>query len=831
MDGHSLANRAFHALPPFTTSSGEPTGAIHGFLTVMFRLLDEEAPTHLAVAFDRSEPTFRHELYAEYKAQRPEGDPSLRRQLPVLAATLDALGWPVVSVPGFEADDVIGTLARRAEEAGMTTLILTGDRDLLQLVDDATQVLLTRSGTPLQELARLGPADVEAMLGVRAQQIPDYKGLAGDSSDNLTGVKGIGPKLAARLLSAAGSLEAVLADPARVAPTPRVAQLLTQHADDARLCKELATIRRDAPVEVPLERLRLAEPGPQAYRALERLELRSLLKRLAPVAPAVASAPAVPPGDGALGSGATVVLARDAAGWAVWAEGGARTVASEDAARQLVDEHPVAGHDVKALLRPLYPVGRPPRVAFDSALAAYLLSPGQSSYALNNLCESALGTPAPADAAGQAAAVARLGEALLPRIREDGLERLLEEVELPLVRVLTVMERNGIGLDLQRLEELRAETDQALARLAEEIHDLAGQPFNINSTRQLADVLFGSMGLKPVKKTKTGFSTDQSVLEELAPEHLIVQRILEHRQLQKLKSTYLDVLGSMLDERDGRLHTTFNQTVAATGRLSSQDPNLQNIPVRLEYGRRIREVFVPPTAGRLFLTADYSQIELRVLAHLSGDEALIANFRDGEDIHTRTAAAVHGVPVAAVTGEMRRAAKAINFGVIYGISDYRLARELGVPRAEGARFIQEYFERYPRVRAYLDEQVATARERGFVTTLLGRRRYLPDLRSQNRQVRAFAERTAMNTPIQGSAADIIKVAMVQAFEALEARGWEDRMLLQVHDELIFECPPEEVGDMREIVEQAMAGAVALKVPLEVEVRAGPTWYAVEPVGA
>jgi DNA polymerase-1 len=820
VDGHSILNRAFHALPLLTTRDGQPTNAVYGFLMSFLKFCDEVRPTHALVALDRPGPTFRHERYDAYKGHRPEADEQFVRQLPVFEAVLDALAVPYFGRPGVEADDIIGTLVRLAKADGFETVILTGDRDLLQLVDDGVTVYLARG---VDRLVPYDRAAVVADLGVAPEQIPDLKGLTGDASDNIPGVAGIGPKGAQALLAVRPSLEALLAEPDAI-PEGRAKRLLLAARDTALLSKELATIRTDVDLPFRPQDLTLAlRRTPEVRQLFDRLEFRSLAERLR-LPEAVASSPTpepVPWSGAAFWPTADGLLCCDGRGTAriPWAEAG----------RALTAPGEKCVYDLKGFLHRAWAHGVEPGGAwFDPLIAAYLLHPQAERYPFEEICRQYLGEVPAADDDARVRALYRLRPVLGAEIEGQALGRLLHEVELPLAEVLARMEENGVAVDVGVLRAMGETLAREIEAVEAEIYALAGERFNINSTPQLRRVLFESLKLPVVKRTKTGPSTDAEVLEQLAASHAVVERILHYRQLQKLKSTYVDGLVPLVGP-DGKIHTTFHQTVASTGRLSSSDPNLQNIPVRLEMGRLLRKAFVPSRSGYLLVACDYSQIELRILAHLSGDEGLKAAFASGVDIHTETAAEVFGLAPAAVGPEERRRAKAVNFGIVYGISDYGLARDLGISVHEAGEIIRRYFERFPGVRAYLDRQVAFAREFGYVETMLGRRRPLPDIHHRNRQARAFAERMAMNTPIQGSAADLIKLAMVRLYADLSASRQTDRLLLQVHDELILEAPADEAEAMGRQVAETMARAYPLSVPVEVEVKIGPSWYDVRPV--
>lgn len=867
IDGNSLIHRAYHALPPLETAAGEKTQAVYGFTTMLLRLLEEEEPDYVAVAFDKGRDTFRTERYALYKAQRDQAPEDLLSQFVLTRAVLAALEIPYFEVSGFEADDILGTLAAQAEDAGLKTLIVTGDRDALQLVKEGTEVLLTRRG--ITDLERLDAAGVKNKLGVTPAQVPDFKALTGDTSDNIPGVPGIGPKTAAALLGEFATLENLYAHLSEL--KERWQKLLREYKEQAFLSRELATIRRDVPLTVNWEECRVRKPVPERVEPLfRRLEFQSLLNRLFPeqgerVRAGAEKVAAYERVDTAEAAARWARKAREAGTFSFLIVPGADTgpaglavAAGKEAAfvpwklsglfRPLLEDAALAKitHDVKAALNTLAASGfRLAGVEGDTLLAGYLLNPTADGRDLPRLAREYLGEELPRLSVGRGekekppesegvfCTWAKALEVLWPRLAQnlktDDLWPLYREVELPLAAVLAEMERTGIKVDKEKLSSMGRAIGERMAALEEEIFGLVGEEFNLNSPKQLAFILFDKLGLPATKKTKTGYSTDAEVLEELAPAHPAVAKILEHRQLAKLKSTYVDAMGAQINPATGRIHTTFTQTVTATGRLSSVEPNLQNIPIRLELGRRIREAFVPGYPGWQILAADYSQIELRVLAHIAQDQVLKEAFQKGEDIHTRTAAEIFHVPLEEVTPELRSRAKAVNFGIVYGISDFGLAQNTGVSRQEAREYIKSYLERYQGVREYMKRVVERARLTGYVTTILGRRRYIPDITSRNFARRSFAERTALNTPIQGSAADIIKVAMLNVDRAIKERNLASRLLLQVHDELVFEVPPEELSLMQSLVREHMEKALELSVPLKVDIKVGPDWYHVEKV--
>lgn len=833
VDGHSLLFRAYHALPPLTRPDGTPTGAVYGFANMLLKAVADFEPRRVAVAFDSAAPTFRHEQFAAYKAQREAAPDDFRIQVPLARRLLDLLEIPYIAVDGWEADDIIGTLAAASARDGWTVLVLTGDRDLLQLVRPGVDVLLTRRG--LSDLERLDAEGVRAKLGVDPEYVPDLKGLMGDASDNIPGVPGIGEKSAVALVQRYGHLEDVFAH-LDAMPEARWRKALAGQQAAALASRELATIRVDAPLPPivwPREPYRIPRT-PELFRFLQEMAFDSLARRLAapdPGSAAKAPSPGPIPVAASAGVGAdprrldgwpaapVLGVEPHADGWLLaWApdQAGVWPGPLEPRADQ-----ELVGFGVKGwVLRTSRAASERLR---DAEVAAYLLDPGRTSYRLADLL-AGLGLPvASPGALSLALAWPRVAE----RLRSQGLWDLFVQVEMPLVRVLAKMEARGIVVDLPTLEEIGEELTEGIRRLEQEIWALAGFPFNINSPQQLGEVLFDKLGLPAGRRTKTGYSTDAETLEALAPLHPLADRVLTYRQLTKLYGTYVEGLRPLVDGT-GRVHTHFNQTVAATGRLSSSDPNLQNIPVRVPLGRRIRRAFLP-SPGNVLLAADYSQIELRILAHLAQDPVLMDAFRRGEDIHRRTAAEMFGVAPEAVTDELRGRAKAVNFGIIYGISDFGLANNTGVPRAEAAEYIRRYFDRYPRIKAFLDGAVEQARQKGYVETILGRRRYLPDIHSRNRVRRQYAERMAMNSVIQGSAADLIKTAMVRLDRAMCAAGLRSALVLQVHDELIWDTVPDEETELARMAVEIMSTALELSVPLVVDLKRGPNWEAMEAV--
>lgn len=849
LDGNSLINRAFYALPPLTGKKGEPTNAVYGLTTMLLRLLDDYKPDQIMVAFDLSGPTFRHVQFEAYKAHRKGMPDELRSQIPLMKELLDKMGIPRLELQGWEADDLIGTAAKKAEQAGYRVFIVTGDRDSFQLISQQITVLFTKRG--ITDTEKLDPETLKASYGVTPEQVVDLKGLMGDSSDNIPGVPGVGEKTAKKLLETYGSLEGIYDHLEEIGG--KLGERLREYKEQAFLSRELATIRCQAPVEIDLE---LRPPrDDEAVRAIfQELDFRSLLARL-PKEEETAAAPAAPGGDWDLSwtpvhdgnwqefCGQLRTLQRIFVSWAserkllmvlladrIWAVKGELLEQRLTELLPLLENVEVYATSGKELLHLIGPAG-PVSIAFDLELALYCLDPEKrwDLAAAAHFCE----LPA-VDNDEQApeypAAQLRLMQAAAPRIekrlKDDGLWFLYSEIELPLARVLADMEAQGILVDRARLKVISRELQASLDQLTERIYSEAGEEFNINSPKQLGVILFEKLGLPVLKRTKSGPSTSAEVLEELSY-HPLVAQVLEYRQVAKLKSTYTDALGDLISPVTKRLHTTFNQTVTATGRLSSTHPNLQNIPVRTEAGRRIREVFVAPE-GSFLVSADYSQIELRLLAHLAQDQALLEAFRLGADIHVQTASEVFGVPQDQVTDDLRTAAKAINFGIVYGISSFGLAKGINLTQAQAQKYIDSYFQRYPKVKEFLDGAVEQGRRDGYVTTLFGRRRYLPNLKSKNFALRSFAARTAMNSPIQGSAADIIKLAMLRVHAALRDQELKSKLLLQVHDELVLEVPEAELDQVARLLKKEMEQVWELDVPLVVDVYYGRNWRDTEP---
>lgn len=902
IDGNSLMHRAFHAVPPtMNAPDGRPTNAIFGFLNMFLKMIDAFNPDGVVVAFDKGKPRVRMEMLPQYKAQRPPMDPDLHAQFPMIKELLAALNVPILQSEGWEGDDILGTMARLGEQAGCDMLLVTGDRDMYQLVTEHVNVVSTRKG--LSDVAIMTPESVDDLYhGITPALVPDFYGLKGDTSDNIPGVPGIGPKKASALIAQYGSLDEVIAHADEV--KGKMGENLRAHIDDALLSRKVATIRTDAPVELDFETTSFpAFSADEVSAALGTLGITAMQNRFlaliggeggAAAASSVFEIPAMvrsAAGDAdALGAvAAEISRAIDAGEWVaavvdddkeegalfgltrtLWlatskglfaleeGDGGAAAEVEgfnfahgviAGVLARLFMEGRVASPDMKALLHELSPIDSSepelmdPLAAdstriFDTVVAAYLLDSDRSefdeAYLADTYLQMALpaargaegiGEDAPAPAARTAALTLALVAPLRDRMARENAANVFDGIEMPLVPVLAKMERAGMLVDPDRLRSLSEGLATQITEVERSIRDLAGdETFNIGSPMQLSHVLFDVMGLptKGLKKTKRGYySTNAKVLSDLARDHEIVRLILDWREKSKIKSTYLDTLGP-LRRGDGRVHTTYNQTITATGRLSSSDPNLQNIPTRSELGRTVKTAF-SAGEGSVFLAVDYSQIELRLLAHLSGDEHLVRAFNEGEDFHAETAARVFGVPVSEVTPDLRSRAKAVNFGIVYGQQAYGLSQSLHISMAEARDMIDRYYEAYPGVRTFLDNVVARAKQTGYAETMYGRRRHIPELKAKNQQLRGFGERTAMNHPMQGTAADIIKIAMARVSRRLEEEGFAAHMILQVHDELDFECPVDEVERLTTMVRDVMEHVVDLRVPLIAEASTGITW--------
>lgn len=898
IDGHSILNRAFYGVPDLTNSEGMHTNAVYGFLNIMFKILEEEKPDYLTVAFDRKEPTFRHKMFSEYKGTRKPMPEELRQQVPVMKEVLQAMGVKIVELPGYEADDILGTLAKRGEKEGMTVSLVSGDRDMLQLASEQIKIRIPKTKQGGTEIEDYNTKEVLERYQVQPDQIIDLKGLMGDTADNIPGVPGIGEKRATDIIVRFGSIEGAKEHIEEVTP-PKARENLQAYYEQARLSRELATICTDSPVAYSFEEARLGDLyTPEAFQWVKRLEFKSIagrfgsevchdgsleesFRRIETQKEAEAFLNAVlqnqeePAGiqllqeirdnnskyteeesgqltlfsgekrEGLLGL-AICAGEKKAEQTACMFTGGEITEAYLHRALLRLKESgkPLAVMNLKDQLNRLPLEGDSP--VCDLAVAAYLLNPLKETYQCDDIARDYLGREVPSRAellgkAGLAEARIKEPQALssfgcycaytaknayvkvMEELEREGMKELYFTMELPLIFTLYDMEKRGIMVNRTALKEYGDQLVGKIAQLEQAIYELAGEKFNINSPKQLGVILFEKMNLPFAKKTKTGYSTSADILEKLRSEDPIAGLILEYRQLAKLKSTYADGLAVYISPVDERIHGKFNQTITATGRISSTEPNLQNIPIRVELGRKIRKVFIP-REGYLFLDADYSQIELRVLAHMSGDEKLIEAYKNESDIHKITASEVFHTPYDQVTDLQRRNAKAVNFGIVYGISSFGLGQDLNISRKEAEAYIHKYFETYPKVKEFLDGLVEEAKKDGYVRTMFGRKRPVPELSSSNFMQRSFGERIAMNSPIQGTAADIIKIAMIRVNKRLKEAGMKSQLILQVHDELLIETHKEEVEQVRRILEEEMVHAASLSVTLEIDINEGADWY-------
>lgn len=861
IDGHSILNRAFYGLPDLTNAEGLHTNAIYGFLTIMFKILEEEKPEYLTVAFDVHAPTFRHEMYDAYKGTRKPMADELRQQVPVIKEVLGAMGIKTIEQAGLEADDLLGTISRRSEERGMEVSVISGDRDLLQLATEHVKIRIPKTKQGRTEVEDYYSEDVKNRYQVTPLEFIDLKALMGDTSDNIPGVPSIGEKTATKIITEYHSIENAYAHVEELKP-PRASKALKEHWDLAVMSKTLATIEVHADFAYDFEEARLGNIyTEEAYAYFQRLQFKNLLSKF----DVTALANSVEDHFRVIESKteATEIFRKaaqaDCVGAAIFKDlenvlplfvqeagvgGIALSFSQEDilcircnaelSGEWLLNELEMiaektdrfAMFDLKAQMEFLK-LQRKDN-CFDATVAAYLLNPLKSDYTYEDVAREQLDfiledkADLTTKVCYEAYTAYASSSALEKRLKEDGLWDLFEDIEMPLVFTLYDMERNGVKVEAEALKVYGDQLGDKIVELEKEIYEDANETFNINSPKQLGVVLFENMKIPGGRKTKTGYSTAADVLEKLAPEYPIVAKILEYRQLTKLKSTYADGLAGYIQE-DGRIHGKFNQTVTATGRISSTEPNLQNIPVRVELGRMIRKVFVPEE-GYVFVDADYSQIELRVLAHCSGDEQLIKAYREEADIHRITASQVFHVPFDEVTDLQRRNAKAVNFGIVYGISSFGLSQDLSITRKEAAKYIEDYFHTYPGIKAFLDDVVAHAKENGYVKTLFGRRRPVPELASSNFMQRSFGERVAMNAPIQGTAADIMKIAMIGVNKRLKEQRMKSRLVLQVHDELLIETHHTEIDTVKEILREEMEQAAVLAVPLEIDMHTGNNWY-------
>lgn len=875
IDGNSIVNRAFYGVPLLTNGEGRYTNGVYGFLNILFKLLDEEQPDYLAVAFDLHAPTFRHRTFDGYKGTRKGMPEELREQMPLLKEVLQAMHIPIFEQEGFEADDILGTLSALAEKNGIVPVVVSGDRDLLQLAGETLKVRIPKTKGGRTETEDYYAADVQAKYGVTPAEFIDMKALMGDASDNIPGVPGIGEKTAAKIITQYHDIETAIAHAAEIKPK-KASENLAAYQEQARLSKFLATIVRDMPLEWDKESLKIGDMFNQtAYELVKRLEFKSMFSHFEGSASApkqaeqtyrfVADREGAKEVLAALKKGevgyAFVYENEEGQGLALYQEqlGGVWIEASMAFLMQELLEifqpffadsaYRKIGHDVKKDIRFLRSYGYNGFTAeFDTAIGAYILNATGSSYEYDDIAATFLNETYPSQeevfgkgrtkkafaalpeaertayGARQAEIFFRARKVMEERLAENEQKSLFYDMEMPLIYVLADMEKYGIKVDKAALLAYQKRLGESLDGMEEEIYALAGEKFNINSPKQLGVILFERLGLKGGKKTKTGYSTAADVLEKLRTAHPVVERILHYRQLAKLKSTYADGLLAVMDAETEKIYSTFNQTITATGRISSTEPNLQNIPVRLELGRELRKIFIPESAEFCFLDADYSQIELRVLAHISGDESLIAAFKSNQDIHRMTASQVFHVPFDEVTPLQRSNAKAVNFGIIYGKGAFSLGQDLGISRKEAEEYINAYFARYPKIKTFMEDTIKNGTKNGYVSTLWNRRRNMPELQSSNFMQRAAGERAAMNMPIQGTAADIIKLAMIKVHRALQEGGYRSRLILQVHDELLIEAYKEEKDAVAKILKENMEHAADLLVPLDVDVHEGASWF-------
>ena len=867
IDGHSILNRAFFGVPPLTNSEGLHTNAVYGFLNIMFKILDEEKPDYLTVAFDRSEPTFRHQMFDAYKGTRKPMAQELREQVPVMKDVLQAMGIKIMEMPGYEADDLLGTIAGMAEAQGMDVSIISGDRDLLQLATEKVKIRIPKTKRTGTEIEDYYAADVVERYQVTPKEFIDVKALMGDSSDNIPGVPGIGEKTATNLIVAYKSIENAYAHLEEITPK-RAKTNLEEHYDMAQMSKTLATIEVHAPIEFDMEAAKLTDLyTPEAYVYMKRLEFKNMLTRFSDdmsqndlekyfhvyheldeiqnFFDGFSAKEAAVSFFEEAGTVYGLAVAKSNQNVVYLTCGGFVTEGYlEEQVQKLCDGlDTLITPDLKGLLKHV----RVPETknCIDTTIAAYLLNPLKNEYTYDDLARDILGlmVPSKLDLLGklkikkaaeekpealelmvcyEAYTCIAAKNQLLEQLEDHGMKKLYDEIEMPLVYVLADMEKEGVRAEKAELEAYGAQLTGRISELETSIYEKAGETFNINSPKQLGVILFEKLQMPNGKKTKTGYSTAADVLERLAPDYPIVSEILEYRQLTKLKSTYADGLALCIAS-DGRIHSTFNQTITATGRISSTEPNLQNIPIRMELGRLIRKVFVPKE-GYVFIDADYSQIELRVLAHMSGDQNLIAAYQHAEDIHRITASQVFHTPLEEVTDLQRRNAKAVNFGIVYGISSFGLSQDLSITRKEAEGYIASYFETYPGIKTFLDRLVSDAKEKGYAETMFGRRRPVPELASSNFMQRSFGERIAMNSPIQGTAADIIKIAMIRVKQRLDREQLKSKLILQVHDELLIEAAADEEEYVKTLLAEEMRHAADLAVTLEVDVQSGRNWF-------
>jgi DNA polymerase I len=857
IDGNSLMHRAFYALPNLTNSKGFHTNVIYGFVNMLYKIQEDFKPDYIGIAYDRKAPTFRHQEYPEYKAGRLKMAEEMIEQIPVLKEVIAAMNIKQIEIDGYEADDIIGTVSVLCTKEDISAIIITGDRDAFQLINNNVHVFITKKG--ISEMVEFDREKLMEVYQITPEQVIDMKGLMGDASDNIPGVPGIGEKTALELIKQFETLENTLQNNSQVKKN-KVRENLETYKEQALLSKRLATIIKDVPLDIKLDDFHVNAPdNSMLYNHFKELGFKVLLNKL--------EASMGKQGDqGSAKQSLDVQVteindlsemlqkarAKGSIAFKLYQENDAiRAFVNVDNSiytfninennksefAELMEDSRIskAGHDIKQEVLLLKSMDiEINNIGFDTMLAAYVLDPSKNSSSIGDISGEVLGEyfedykskegTIESKYAKCVAAIGKLIEPMQQSIKDAGMDKLLSDVELPLLSVLADMEYTGFKVDKAMLEQLGQEFSLQIDTLTESIYSYAGESFNINSTKQLGVILFEKLGLPAAKKTKTGYSTDVEVLEGLLDKHPMIEKLLEYRQLLKIRSTYIDGMINVINPQTGKIHSKLNQAGTTTGRLSSTDPNLQNIPIKTENGRKIRKAFVPSSEDYVIVDADYSQIELRVLAHISGDEKFIDAFVKNEDIHTRTASEVFNVPIDEVTSLLRNRAKAVNFGIVYGISAYGLSRDLKIPKKEAKIYIESYFSRYPKVKQYMDDIVASAKEHGYTTTLLNRRRYVPEILSRNAIQRGAGERIAMNTPIQGSAADIIKIAMIKVYNELNERKLKSKLILQVHDELLVETLKSEIEEVKQIVKKSMEGAMDLKVPLTAEVGTGSNWY-------
>lgn len=875
VDGNSIINRAFYGVPLLTNSQGIYTNAVYGFLNILFKLIEEEQPDYIGVAFDLKAPTFRHKVFKDYKGNRKGMPDELVPQIPVLKEVLDAMGITRLEMEGYEADDILGTMAKYAEAKGMKPIVVSGDKDLLQLASDKTKIKIPKTKKGKTEVEEYYAQDLVEKIGVTPIEYIDVKALMGDPSDNIPGVPGIGEKTALKIIKEYHDIENAIDHSNEIKPN-RASQNIKTYEEQARQSKFLATICTDVPIEIKLDNLKADELlNPKVYELFKQLEFKSFLDKFNDIAPSE-TIKRNHKKVNSLNELKELIAAINLAGrfsFLIFSEGkdilgvsfcfeGSEGIWVETSENLSTDK-------IMKELKPLFESSNIEKIShqtknamhilnhfdislnnlvFDTMIGGYVLNPTKDTYGFDDLAKEYLGEIFLSEeevlgkgksrkslldleeceriyfTSEQAYIAFHSQKIMIEKLKENGQESLYFEIELPLIEVLYHMEKYGFKIDILKLKEYIKELAEKIDILTEEIYNMAGEEFNINSPKQLGIILFEKLNLPVEKKTKTGYSTAADVLEKLKNKHIIIEKILEYRQLVKLKSTYGDGLYSIVNKNTGKLHSTFHQTITATGRISSTEPNLQNIPIKLEIGRKIRKIFIPQNDNYLLLDGDYSQIELRVLAHIAKDSTLINAFRSGEDIHRITASQVFNIPVKEVTSKQRSNAKAVNFGIVYGIGAFSLSQDLNITRKEAEDYIEGYFEKYPNVRKYMDETVKEAKKFGYVTTLFGRRRSIPEINSKNFNRRSFGERVAMNTPIQGTAADIIKIAMIRVYNKLKENNLKSRLILQVHDELLVEVHKDEIDKVKGILKEEMENAARLDVPLEIDMHLGETWF-------